>query len=246
MSALTHPVGPEPEGVYWVRRALVVAVIVALIALVSIIVSALGGGGSSAGNTPVIVTSAPASSSAPTQVPSGTPVVVGPISAPASQPPVTQAPATKPAATKPAATKPSTAAASTVANKATSGPVACAPQETAVRISGSGRVKIGATTSFYVVLLSTGTQTCQLTPAAIEVKIYSGKDRIWSTQDCAAWLPKGPITLKPGVASRFAVNWTTQRSAAQCQLNGTLRPGTYVATALVTGGTPHQHVMLLS
>lgn len=250
MSALTHPVGPEPEGVYWVRRVLVLAVVMALVVLLSIIVRALGGGGSSAaGSTSVSPTRSAPPSTRPS--PSAAPGSAKATSkAPTSKAPTSKAPASKASTSKTSGTKaPATAkptAPATVANKATSsGPVICTPAETAVRVSGSDLVRIGQTVQLTVALLSTGAKACQFDLATFELKIYSGTDRIWSTRDCATWLPKGPMTLKPGVATRFVVNWPTQRSAAQCQLKANLRPGTYVATAVSAGSPPNQQVMQL-
>lgn len=46
MSALTHPVGPRPARVYWLRRLIVIIVVGAVIALVMTVANAVAGRGS--------------------------------------------------------------------------------------------------------------------------------------------------------------------------------------------------------
>ena len=89
---------------------------------------------------------------------------------------------------------------------------------------------------------------CQLDLAKnpFELRIYSGTDRIWSTKDCAKWAPASPIAIPEKGTWTWKQTWTTLRSAANCSLSDEyLRPGTYVATAVISGGAPAQLVMRL-
>ncbi len=79
-------------------------------------------------------------------------------------------------------------------------------------------------------ITNTGSEPCtrDLGQAAVEVIVFSGSDRIWSSDDCA---PGGPIalrTLAPGVAETVSATWTGSRSAPGCPGDQTAaRAGTY-------------------
>lgn len=119
-------------------------------------------------------------------------------------------------------------------------------------LTGPGTVKADDTTTFKVSVINGSAVTCtvDLTTSTFEVKIYSGTDRIWSTDDCAKWLAAKPKRrLAPEDAYGWSVAWPGQRSTSGCQLAGGLRAGTYVATAQLgvgsAGSKPVQVVMRL-
>lgn len=94
----------------------------------------------------------------------------------------------------------------------------------------------------------TSQKACTITFAKtpFELRIYSGTDRIWSTNDCAKIQLSGTLTLQPGRAWQHVWRWPTQRSSKGCSLSDEyLGPGTYVATAVLSGGRPRQHVFQL-
>ncbi|RCK69177.1 hypothetical protein DT076_12645 [Desertihabitans brevis] len=91
-------------------------------------------------------------------------------------------------------------------------------------------------------------EACQLMldEKTFELRIYSGTDRIWTTDHCAAWVPAKTTTLQPEQAHEWSMTWPGLRSDGDCSLTDTpLRAGTYVATALFQQADPVQLVMRL-
>lgn len=112
------------------------------------------------------------------------------------------------------------------------GPLACDQTNTDLTLAGYQKVKQDAKQPFRLTLKNTGSQDCvlDLKPATFSLTVTSGTDRIWSTADCAKWLPAKKLTLKPGKVHEFGIEWGVDRSAAGCKLlKDVLRPGTYVA-----------------
>lgn len=91
--------------------------------------------------------------------------------------------------------------------------------------------------TFKLSVINGSAVTCivELTPKTFELKIFSGSDRIWSSDDCAKWLDAKP-SHRLGVekAYEWTIDWTGQRSESSCDLTGGLKAGTYVATAALT------------
>jgi len=74
----------------------------------------------------------------------------------------------------------------------------------------------------------------EITKDTFTLRVVSGKDLIWSTGHCEAWLPKvDKQTLKAGASVEFKSTWALYRSASSCkQAKSLLGAGTYVASAL--------------
>ncbi len=242
MDALLHPQGPEDEQTYWVRRAVVILVAVVVLSLLLWGVTRLFGGGGGSDpvaaqpqNSPGLATSS--ASAAKTASSAATSAKPAASSAKASTAAATSA---KASATKASSAKPS--AAVTTA----SGVVGCDPAKISAAVTGSGSVKSGSTTTITTSLTNTGPNACILDFAKnpLELKIYSGRDRIWTSAHCEAWAPQGTVTLKPKVAWSYEQKWPTLRSAQDCVLKKDyLLPGTYVVTAQLSGAQPAQLVM---
>ena len=65
--------------------------------------------------------------------------------------------------------------------------------------------------------------------AAREIRVMSGNDRVWSSDDCSPGGGSQTVTLAPGAApTSFSVTWSRKRSAPGCPA-GTreAEPGTY-------------------
>ena len=67
------------------------------------------------------------------------------------------------------------------------GPVACPADEMRVTLNGKQHLKVKKPTVFQLSLINGSGQTCiaSITAKNFELKIYSGTDRIWSTNDCS-------------------------------------------------------------
>ena len=252
MSSLSHPSGPEPERVYWFRRGVVAVAVVATVALAAWVLSMLlGSSGTTASaeppqNDPTLVSDTPtspaasatspaasatspaASAGSPTPGPSSASASAGSPTSPSR--PASHSPSPSPTRTTPAA------------------PLVCAAADVALKVSGDASIKSGSHTTISVSFTNHGSATCRLDFAKtpMTLKIYSGTDRIWTSDDCTSWVASGVKTLATSKSYTFKEEWTTLRSAPGCKLRDIyLQPGTYVATATIPGGQPAQLVMKL-
>lgn len=87
-----------------------------------------------------------------------------------------------------------------------------------------------------------GTQpscTFAVSPETLVVKIASGNDRIWSSQDCPRSIPKTSVVVRSGQTVEVPVTWSGRRSDEQCtsQPDWAL-PGFYHVFAAAFGSTP--------
>jgi hypothetical protein len=153
--------------------------------------------------------------------------------------------ASEPAASTPAATEtPSVSASPTP-----TGPLACDQTSTGLSLAGYQKVKQDAKQSFKVGLKNTGAQPCvlDLTAVNFSLSVTSGTDRIWSTADCAKWVPAKKQTLKTQQSYEFSIGWGVIRSAAGCkEAKGLLNPGTYVAQAVFADTVKSRQVFLVT
>ena len=273
MSGVLHPVGPESEETYWLRRAMVAgAALLLVILVVALFVNSTSTGSAVATPaTPSPTSPATEPGATPSAVPSGvSPSPSASASASASASPSTSAASTSSAeaSSKPAgkaSSKPSDKASSTSSDKASStssdkasgesskkatpaGPVTCSPAKLRATLTGDQRLKPEEKTTFTLSLINGSGASCRVSvsPKNFELTIYSGSDRIWSSDDCATAVR--PITEK--IAAEDAVTWSMawngRRSADDCKVRPEVpRPGTYVATAQLKGADPVQFRMIL-
>ncbi len=87
-----------------------------------------------------------------------------------------------------------------------------------------------------------GTQpacTFSVSPESMVVKIESGDDRIWSSQDCPDTIPTTSVVVRSGEPVEVPVIWSGRRSDDKCtgQLAWAL-PGFYHVYAAALGSTP--------
>lgn len=126
-------------------------------------------------------------------------------------------------------------------------PRTCAPASTTLSLSGPNAITATEPVDFTVTIAVAG-EACvlDLNTQPFELRVFSGTDRIWSTNDCVAAELTGLKELSAG-ENVFAIQWPTRRSSAGCQLSESqLRAGTYVATAEIMGISPDQQVMVLN
>lgn len=83
---------------------------------------------------------------------------------------------------------------------------------------------------------NTGTSSCtvDLGQAAVELLVYSGTDRIWSSDDCAPGGAAKVTTLEPGRPTSSLLTWAGRRSLPGCEgPKAQAQPGTYRVTGRV-------------
>lgn len=229
MSGVLHPVGPEPERTYWLRRGLVLGAV--LLLGIAAVLFVRGGGPESAVATPPSPSLSPALPQ-PGGTLWGVSSSVGPSDA--------GSPTPKPVS------KPGKAARSAPTSKTR--PVTCSAARLRATLTGNQRLKPEQKTTFELSLINGSRSACvvRVSPANFRLTISSGSDRIWSSDDCAGAVEP----IRERVAAEDAVAWTMDwnghRSAPSCQERPEApRAGTYVATARLEGADPVQLRMIL-
>jgi len=93
----------------------------------------------------------------------------------------------------------------------------------------------GAAPRFTLTVRNTGRAACRraLGPGAVELRVFSGEDRIWSSDDCNESRAQGVLTLPPGQARAMTVQWSGKRTKPGCATGDTAQPGTYRVSARV-------------
>lgn len=201
--------GDGPD-VYWRRR---MSVLVAVLVVVAVVAWACSSGGSGPGRTS-------SAQSTPSVTPAADPLLAGlrTLAMGTASPSPTQA----------------TPKASPSARPRRPGEM-CTEQDLVLSLQG-GKEQIYAGDSrpgFMVTLVNTGPVMCKadVGPRAMEVRITSGADRIWSTADCVSGAGTDVQELQRGVPYVRALEWDRRRSSSDCRATpATALPGTYVAT----------------
>jgi len=92
--------------------------------------------------------------------------------------------------------------------------------------------RVGEQLPIRVTVRNAAVQACTaaLGQGGLEVRVLSGSDRIWSSDDCDADRGAGQTTLQPGRAEVVQVSWSGRRSRPGCRGPGEQAlPGTYRA-----------------
>ncbi|MFC4533748.1 hypothetical protein [Sphaerisporangium dianthi] len=115
----------------------------------------------------------------------------------------------------------------------------CDNSDLVVSLRGRSEVYAGRRSpKFLLTVVNIGRVECTVDvgPRAIEVRITSGADRVWSTADCVSGEGADVRRLSRGVPHVRMVDWDRRRSAPDCRAaRPEARDGTYVATARLGG-----------
>ena len=136
-----------------------------------------------------------------------------------------------------AAPSPSPSAAASPAASPSPAPVpACGDAALQVTVeSDATAYPTGAAPRFTLSVVNTGTRSCRraLGPGAVELRVFSGEDRIWSSDDCSKGTGQGILELAPKEARQLTVQWPGKRTKPGCKTGDTAQPGTYRVSARV-------------
>lgn len=218
MSAVARPRGPLPARVYWARRLLVTALALALVLGVARL---LGG----------TVGDEPGPSAQPVAADASTP---GPSSTTSSPPSTSPVPTVTTAGPRARGGRGAAAPLASPTGACPNSDVVVAPSVTPPAYGGKP-------------VLLTMTLTTQQSPActwvvsadSLVVKVTSGEDRIWSTQQCPGAVPTREVVVRRDAAVTVAVAWNGQRSDAECsRYTDWALPGFYHVTAAAFGADP--------
>ncbi len=253
MSTVLNPAGPEPAQTYWMRRLAVVGVAVVVLAVAgALIANGTSSGSAVQGESPPPLAAPATAASTPTGNP-------GAKAKPSAGPSSTSGRSTRPSSTTSAAA-PGTAAPSaspaakpkpTVTPTPTPKPkpVACAPSALRPTLTGAQRRKPKQRSTFTLSLIngSGGTCTAVVNRDNFELVINSGSDQIWTTRHCARLVRTLSRTLEAEQAVEWKLTWNGLRSRNGCHSRPEIpRPGTYYATAQLTGAEPVRLLMMLA
>ncbi len=187
MASIAKPRGSLPARVYWVRRGVLLALVLGLVFGVAQLVGSFGGG----------------SNSKAAQV----------------------------------ATTPTPSPSATATTEAPQGP--CLAND--IVVTPTARVVHGGgpITLKFRLLGKARSCTWQMSADTFVVKITSGSDRIWSSQDCPAAIPTRSVVVGSAKPAKVSVEWSGRRSAKDCPRGlAWARIGTYHVVAATVGGQP--------
>lgn len=244
-----HPVGPEGERTYWIRRGVAVLVLVVLVTGTGFMISALGGGGADIAATPAAQPSQAESVGEPGEPAEPVEDLADQSEAvprEADSAPEAPAQTEEPLPPEPANTFHRSPEPVAAAAKPTT--AFCDPKSVTVALGGPAEVRADVPLMFRVTATNNSERDCLLAidGSTFELKIFSGSDRIWTSKDCVSGMPPRGAVLAPGRAMEWEMEWRANRSTPECQTRpGKLNPGTYVATAQLREADPTQLVMQL-
>ncbi len=213
MSALTRPRGPLPARTYWTRRILVLGTALALVVgLGMTLTRSSDGSGGGGAVTPVAAGDSTGGTSSPTA-----------------------------AATKVAAQdkkKPKKKKKKKPSLPQPSGPCLDADVDATpvVKEAVAGRtVKL----RFRIKTKLSPACTWQASSTTLTLKITSGKDLIWTSQQCPKAVPTKDFVLRREKASWLTMSWSARRSDETCsRLTEWALPGWYHVAVAPLGGEP--------
>ncbi len=236
-----RPTGPLPPKVYWTRRLVLV---LAVIVLAGIVWWFVGGSGQANQGT---ANGAPGGTAggAPTTAGAGTDGATTSPSRPESTPGTRTRPR-QPASTGRQKVRPK---ASTAPRTPTSTrtPLAqptgdCKPSAVDLKVD-VGDSAPGASNTATLLLTSLDSAACTLsiTPDTMVVRVTSGADVVWSSDDCPDALRAQRVVARADRPAAYTFRWNGQRSSQNCQPVSTLpKPGGYWVEAALVGGEPHK------
>jgi len=231
-----------PARVYWVRRGLVLGVVVLLgWALVGLLPG--GAGGDAAEVTPPATATPPA----PTDEPGGDPRG-DPDGEPGAAPAAGSGPAQSAEGADRPAGRPSRPAVVTTTLDGADGE--CDPAEVLVEPAVTGTAVAGRAVDVLLTVATTGPFPCRLAlgPESVLVQVAaSGGAAIWDTGQCPDALPDRSPVLRPGWQVAVEVAWSGRLGDRTCSRPGeAASPGTYAVRAAAFGGEPRRSDFVLS
>jgi hypothetical protein len=214
MASMTR--GPLPPGVYWRRRAFVLAIAVSLVFIVANVLR--GGSDGSDDRAPVAE-----QAGANVDVPSVTVSPTGKAARHARRAQISYGPTFDP---------------NVLAQP--SGP--CSPSEVSVTPRVDHAVA-GRDVTIGLSLRSTGPAACtwQVSGDKVLVRITHAGEQVWTSQECPAAVPDRDVVVRDVVATVVPMTWNAKKSDEHCRADTDwLFPGDYTVAAAALGGEPAQ------
>lgn len=213
MSTVTRPRGPLPSRVYWTRRVLVLAVLFALVFGIARLLGGSAGGDDTPSARPVGADA------------SGTP----------DAPLVDDA-----ASASPGGSKDDEGRDKARKKKPTPLPEPDGPCDDSDVLVTPKVVEAhaGSTTEIVLKLTTRKAAACtwEVSPDSVVLKLTSGIDPIWSSQECPQAIPTEAVVPRRKKADKVTVTWNGKRSDSECSAaTDWAFPGWYHAEAVARG-----------
>lgn len=223
-----HPVGSRPPSVYWRRRFVLLASVIAVLALLAITVKVLvsdGSGGSpAAGGTP-------GTSTRTSPKPHPSPPTTGSSSSRHTTP-ADPANSTHP---KSSASSPSDPASSSSTDPARP----CAPANLALAaVTNKAQYKVGEQLTLSIRVTNKGSAACvvDLGDPQVLLKVYNGESRVWGSHDCEVTPGKVERTLMARQAVKVSIVWSGLSARPNCAgARQRVGAGSYTLEAFLSG-----------
>ena len=106
----------------------------------------------------------------------------------------------------------------TTAPPVSNGPVCADTALTLTATTDADTYSLGATPKITLRVKNAGAAACRrdLGAGAVELLVYSGKDRFWSSDDCNPSTATSVVTLAPGGTQAVVKTWPGRRSLPSC------------------------------
>ena len=127
----------------------------------------------------------------------------------------------------------------------------CEPASIRVQPTVAGNAVSGQQVQLQLTLSTTSTDPCRLQTSTDEVLVQVSKVNrptvIWDVKRCPGSLPARTVTLRPGWQTALTVPWSGRRGDRGCTgLTDAAEPGSYAVQAAVVGGEPARSGFVLS
>ena len=95
---------------------------------------------------------------------------------------------------------------------------ACVASDIVATPKVKGAAYAGSRVTFRLKLTTLESPACtwRVSPSSLAVKLVSGSDRIWSSQDCPASIPSTDVVVRKEHPAKVDVSWRGQRSDSTC------------------------------
>jgi hypothetical protein len=231
MSSLMRPSGPLPARVYWVRRLLVLVIVVLVVAVVWWLLRAHGSSNPAGSTKPdAALSGLGATTSAPSAAPRS------------STPPVNPQVSAKPTRHRHVAPYRQHRRLRKAQSPQLPPPTGtCSPADVGIAVSVPDS-KVGQTTIATLSLTSLDGAVCtlQITPASMVLRVTSGSDVVWTSDDCPNLLPARQVVVRSDPAALYTWSWDGHRSVQGCVSPGSVAgPGRYEVEAALVGADVH-------
>jgi hypothetical protein len=245
MTSVIRPAGPLPQRVYWVRRLLVLAIVLVAVALSwSAVGHVLGGAESpaqSAGISGDGQPPTPPDDGSGTGVGSGT--GQGANDQTGSQNPAKNGPDKNGPDKNDKNDKNGKGSHAGGGKPALSPPTGdCAPADVGLRlVVDDSRSGAGNPITLKFTSLATAACTLAITPDSLVLRITSGSDVIWTSDDCPDDLLAKELVVRERPATAYTFAWNGYRSTESCNAPGSVASaGGYWAEAALVGADAHR------